>query len=94
MSRILTAGKPLTTPIGEVMTPQPVVVHDKDPVAVIVRRMEEGGYRHLPVLDERERPVGVVSVRRVIRYLVEHFPSTVYNQPPDPAVVPRQPEGA
>jgi CBS domain-containing protein len=56
--------------------------------------MEEGGYRHLPVVDERERPVGILSVKRIIRYLVEHFPTTVYNLPPDPQAVPKNPEGA
>ena len=55
--------------------------------------MEEGGYRHLPVVDERG-PVGVLSVKRIVHYLVEHFPTTVYNLPPDPAVVPQQAEGA
>ncbi len=94
MRRVLSVGKPLSMPVSEVMTPKPVTVHDKDPIAVVVRRMDEGGYRHLPVLDERGKPVGVLSVKRIVRYLVEHFPSTVYNLPPDPAVVPQQPEGA
>ena len=94
MRRVLSVGKPLSVPVSEVMTPRPVTVHAKDPIAVVVRRMEEGGYRHLPVLDERDKPVGVLSVKRIVRYLVEHFPATVYNLPPDPGAVPRNPEGA
>jgi CBS domain-containing protein len=94
MRRVLAAGKPLTVPVGECMTPDPVVVHPKDPISAAVRRMEEGGYRHLPVIDERGRPVGVLSVKRIVHYLVEHFPGTVYNLPPDPGVVPQEREGA
>jgi CBS domain-containing protein len=94
MQRVLALGKPLTVPVSECMTPDPVTVHPKDPISVAVARMEEGGYRHLPVLDEAGRPVGVLSVKRIVHYLVEHFPTTVYNLPPDPGVVPHEREGA
>src|SRR5713101_2784769 len=93
VQRVLAAGKPLTLPVSECMTPNPVVVHPKDPISAAVRRMEEGGYRHLPVVDEAGRPLGVLSVKRIVHYLVEHFPATIYNLPPDPASVPNQPEG-
>ncbi len=94
MRRVLAVGKPLTVPVRECMTPDPVVVRRKEPVGAAVRRMEEGGYRHLPVVDEAGLPVGVLSVKRIVHYLVEHFPSTVYNLPPDPDVVQQEREGA
>jgi CBS domain-containing protein len=94
MRRVLAAGKPLTLPIAECMTRYPVSVHRKEPVGAAVRRMEEGGYRHLPVVDEGGRVVGVLSVKRIVHYLVEHFPATIYNLPPDPGVVQHEREGA
>jgi CBS domain-containing protein len=94
LRRVLATGKPLTLPIAECMTCDPVVVHPKDSVGSAVQRMEEGGYRHLPVVDEDGRPVGVLSVKRIVHYLVEHFPAIVYNLPPDPGVVPQEAEGA
>jgi CBS domain-containing protein len=94
MRRVLAPGKPLTVPVAECMTPDPVVVHAKEPVGAAVRHMEEGGYRHLPVVDQLGRPGGMLSVKRIIHYLVEHFPTTVYNLPPDPGAVPNEPEGA
>jgi CBS domain-containing protein len=94
MCRILAAGKPLTLPMVEVMTPSPVVVHPKQAIGNAVRHMEEGGYRHLPVVDENGNAVGILSVKRIIHYLVEHFPGTVYNLPPDPGVVQQEREGA
>jgi CBS domain-containing protein len=94
MRRVLAEGKSLTLPVGQCMTPAPVSVRAKDPIALAVRRMEEGGYRHLPVVDEKGRPVGVLSVKRIVHYLVEHFPATIYNLPPDPGVVPQEREGA
>jgi CBS domain-containing protein len=92
--RVLAEDRPLTIPVAEGMTPDPVTVGQKDPISVAVRRMFQGKYRHLPVLDEAGRPVGVLSVKRIVHYLVEHFPATIYCQPPDPSAVPQQPEGA
>ncbi|MHB1424791.1 MAG: CBS domain-containing protein [Gemmataceae bacterium] len=94
LRRVLAAGLPLSTPVGLCMTGNPVVIHPKDPIGVAVRLMEEGGYRHLPVVDPAGRPLGVLSVKRIVHYLAEHFPSTIFNQPPDPNVVPLEPEGA
>ena len=94
MRRVLAAGKPLTLTVAECMTPDPVAVHRKEPIGAAVRRMEEGGYRHLPVVDEAGCVVGVLSVKRIVHYLVEHFPATIYNLPPALDVVQQRPEGA
>jgi CBS domain-containing protein len=94
MRRVLAPGKALTHPVSECMTRNPVVVHRKEPIAAAVRRMEEGGYRHLPVVDEAERLVGVLSVKQIVHYLLEHFPTTVYNLPPALDVVQQDREGA
>jgi CBS domain-containing protein len=94
MSRVLAARAPLSEPVSRFMTPNPVAVHPKDPIGLALRRMEEGGYRHLPVVDEAGRPVGVLSVKRIVHYLVEHFPGTVYNLPPDPGAISQEREGA
>jgi CBS domain-containing protein len=92
--RVLAVGNPLTAPVSECMTTDPVVVHRKEPISGAVRRMEEGGYRHLPVVDEGGRVVGLLSVKRIVHYLAEHFPATIYNLPPDPRVVQQDREGA
>jgi CBS domain-containing protein len=94
LRRVIAAAKSWETPVGDVMTPEPVCVLAKDPIRLAVRRMEQGGFRHVPVLDETGRPVGVLSATRIVHYLAEHFPSTIYNLPPDPLAVPEEPEGA
>jgi CBS domain-containing protein len=94
LRRVIASGMGWETPVGEVMTPKPVCVLAKDPIRLAVRRMEQGGFRHVPVLDETGRPVGVLSADRIVHYLAEHFPATVYNMPPDPLAVPEEPEGA
>jgi signal-transduction protein with cAMP-binding, CBS, and nucleotidyltransferase domain len=83
MRRVLAPSLDLQTPIVECMTPGPVTVDPKDPISVAIKHMLEGGYRHLPVVHEG-RPLGILSVKRIVHYIVEHFPSTIYNLPPEP----------
>jgi CBS domain-containing protein len=94
LRRVVARGLSWDTPVSEVMTPDPICVLAKDSIRSAVRRMEQGGYRHLPVVDETGRPVGVISARRIMHYLAEHFPATIYNLPPDPNSVPDSAEGA
>jgi predicted transcriptional regulator len=76
------------------MTRDPVAVQADGPLSTALRLMQEGGYRHLPVVDPADQPVGVLSVKRIVQYLAEHFPGTIFCQPPDPAAFPHQREGA
>lgn len=92
--RVLNEQRGLETPLRSCMTPSPVTVQAKESVGAALRRMQEGGYRHLPVVDAHDQPVGILSVKKIIRFLVEHFPSMVYNQPPNPGAVLSSPDGA
>ncbi len=94
LTRVLAAGAKLDQPIQTVMTPKPDVLHSDATVADVVRRMHDGGYRHMPVVARDGILAGVVSVKRVAEYLVEHFPATIYNLPPDPTQRLDAPEGA
>ncbi len=93
MRRVMATGKPLNSTVAEVMTRDPVTVHPRDAISCAIKRMQKGGYRHLPVVIDG-RPVGVLSVKRIVHYLVEHFPATIYNLPPNPRVLPQKREGA
>jgi CBS domain-containing protein len=94
MRRVMAEHRPLTVTVRSCMTANPVTVGRKEPISAAVRRMEEGGYRHLPVIDEASQVVGILSVKRIVHYLVEHYPNTIYNQSPDPDAVQQAREGA
>jgi CBS domain-containing protein len=82
------------TPVREVMSRGPATISSTATVADAIRVMAEGGYRHLPIVDAQGKPSGVVTVYGIVHYLVDHFPETVYNLPPDPKAAPREREGA
>jgi CBS domain-containing protein len=94
LTRVLAPGRSLDTPIRQCMTANPITVSPKDSVRTAIKRMQSGGYRHLPVVDEAGHPVGVLSARRVVHYLAEHFPALVFNLPPEPDRFPEAPDGA
>jgi CBS domain-containing protein len=60
-------------PVARFMTPSPETVAPTDPLAVALGKMDAGGYRHLPVVAAG-RPVGVISVRDVLRHLTTFCP--------------------
>lgn len=94
VNRVVAAGVDVSTPVEKVMTPGPKVVRASGTVQSAVEMMESGGYRHLPVVGEQGEPVGVLSVKDVVRYLVEYFPARVYNLPPTPDQAQPAREGA
>ena len=94
VSRVVAAGADASLPVEQVMTPRPKVVRTNGTVHVAVEMMETAGFRHLPVVNDRGEPVGVLSVTDIMRYLVEYFPARVYNLPPSPDQAQPAREGA
>lgn len=84
----------LRAPLREVMTSAPQTVRTGSLLLEAVRLMDRGGYRRLPVVDNEQRPIGIVDVKSVVTYLVDQIPGTVYNQAPLDLSSVRNPEGA
>lgn len=57
------------TPVGQVMTGNPVTVKPNDPLEGCMAMMAERGYRHLPVLDAG-KVVGVISIGEVVKDII------------------------
>ena len=55
-------------PISRYMTPNPVALGVRDKIAFALHKMNVGGYRHLPILDDQSL-VGVISIRDILAYL-------------------------
>ena len=52
------------------MTRDPECVAPTDTLAFALGKMDAGGYRHLPVVDDG-RPIGVISVRDILRHVTQ-----------------------
>jgi CBS domain-containing protein len=66
------AAKMANQPISEVMTVDPATLRSRDKIAFALHRMNVGGFRHIPILDDHERLIGVISIRDILQYLTAH----------------------
>ena len=90
--KLMASGGEMDGSIEGLMTRDPVSVEQSDSIGTAIGRMSARGYRRLPILDEAGRPVGLLDAAGVIHWLVQHFPSAVYNLPPvtNPATQERE----
>lgn len=58
--------------VRDYMSPHPETVQTCDSMAVAIGKMASRGYRHLPIVDNG-RPVGMISVRDILRYITHLF---------------------
>ena len=72
--------------LRSVMTPDPEALTPAQRVAYAVHCMSVAGYRTVPLVDAERRPVGVVTVSDVIRWLANLFPEAVLNLAPGDAL--------
>lgn len=70
--------------LAKVMTPAPETLRPKDRLAYALNRMSAGRFRHVPLVDDAGKPVGMLSIRDVIDFVVEVIPEAVLNLPPEP----------
>lgn len=71
--------------VGDLMTPHPMVIRPDDSLAEAMRRLTQGRRRHLPIVDERGRVFGLMSIRDILSYIAQRFPEEMINLPPDPS---------
>lgn len=92
--KLVAAGRSLEAAVSTVMTANPRTVTTGDSLLTVIQLMDEGGYRRLPVVDAKGSPTGLVDVKSVVHFLVEHFPAAVYNQAPRALQNSKSREGA
>lgn len=52
-----------STPVSTIMTAHPECISPEKPFCHALHIMFEGGFRHVPVIDTRGHPLGIVSAR-------------------------------
>lgn len=60
----------LNKPLKEVMTTTLVTGSPDEPIPQLAQKMIRHGIRHIPIIDEKRRVLGVVSIRRILRHLI------------------------
>ena len=64
LSKVLaTSLDPNTALLSQVMAHDPQTIRADKPLAYALQMMADGGFRHVPVVDDQGGPVGMVSAR-------------------------------
>jgi len=83
LTRVVGADRdPRATSLGAVMTRRPEALSLRDRVCYALNRMSVAGYRTIPLVDDANRPIGVVTVHDFIKWLAHLFPEAVLNLRP------------
>ncbi len=67
--------------LGDCMTPAPTTILGDTTIGQALQTMNEGRFRHIPVVDAAGCAAGIVTIRDIIIYLVEHHPAAFLNLP-------------
>ncbi len=71
---IVASGKNIVAskyPVWQAMTEDPITIEPEDPITRAIAIMKEANIRHLPVVDKDKKPIGVISIRDVVNYIIE-----------------------
>ena len=62
--------------VGQIMTPDPVILREADSLAVALHKMSVGEFRHIPLVTAGRSP-RVVSIQHLFR----HVSAFIHEQP-------------
>ncbi len=95
LKKVVGGGISLEAAVRDVMTPEPCCLHCEDAIVFAFKLMHEGGFRHVPLLDDSDRPVALLSVKDVVEFVVGLFAKELATAPPDSRhLAPTTSEGA
>jgi len=70
------------TRLADVMTHDPEALRPTDRICFAVNRMMAMGCRTVPLVDDDRRPVGIVTVEDIAKWLASLFPEAILNLRP------------
>ncbi|PIE43759.1 MAG: hypothetical protein CSA50_03930 [Gammaproteobacteria bacterium] len=78
LNRVVAEGKdPASTKISDVATQNPIVVKENAHIKDCALILKDKGFRHLPVVDDDNRHVGIVSSRDFFQYMTDELENVI-----------------
>ena len=83
LMNVMKPGVSMSDPIEKYMRKDLHPLKKTDTVGEALDYMKKFGIRHVPLLDEFGQVNGILSIRTIVSYMSELFPTGVFNLPPD-----------
>lgn len=68
--------------VNEFMSENPEYLNPEDPLAYALNKMHVGGFRHVPIVNDSLKPIGLISISNVISTIADYFSMEIINLPP------------
>ncbi len=80
--KVMTRQADLGDAVERHMTTLPSTLTPSSTIGEAMFKMARGGFRRLPIVDDRHRPLAVIDMAALVHYVDGYFPGAVYNLPP------------
>jgi len=71
LMKVLGKEVDLSAPVNDYMTKHPICERPEASLAFALNLMSNGGFRHIPIIDQDNMPIGVISVKDVVDHIVK-----------------------
>lgn len=82
LMNVLQKGVSLSEPVEKYMRKDVHTLSKTDSLQAAIDAMATFGIRHVPLVDEFGQVCGILSIRTIVTFLAELFPTEVFNLPP------------
>ena len=79
---VLSGRDPSQTPVRELMSPMVEMATEETTPAEALKVMLERHYRHMPVVDERGKVLGILSIRHILENRIDDLLQQLQTVPP------------
>ena len=93
LMNVLRPSVQMDEPVSKYMRTDVHTLSKSDTVGTAIDTMNKFSVRHVPLVDEFGQMNGVLSVRTVVNFLAELFPTEVFNLPPKSVQIHETVEG-
>lgn len=83
LMNMMKPGVALTEPVEKYMRKDIHTLKKNDTVGQALDAMDKFSIRHVPLVDDFGQVCGILSIRTIVSFLAELFPTGVLNLPPD-----------
>ncbi len=86
LMNVMRPGVSLAEPVSKYMRTDVHTLTKSDTVGAALEAMNQFSIRHIPLVDEFGQLNGVLSIRTIVTFLAELFPTEIFNIPPRPQI--------
>lgn len=79
LMKIIGQVNDLSLPVSDFMTKHPICERPDASLAFALNLMSNGGFRHIPIVDQDNVPIGIISIKDVVDHIVKKMLKAIHD---------------